>query len=217
MTDPREIIARRAALELSDGQAVSLGIGIPTLVPGLLEPGVSVITHSDQGILGIGPPPEDTDPDFIDSGGAPASVLPGGALFDSAFSFALVRGSHLDAVILGAYEVDQQGSFSSWMMPGRAVPGMGGAMDLATGAKRVIITMLHTSPKGIPKLVDRLQLPMTAYRRVDTVVTELAVIGIDAEGFWLKELHPNADITDVRQKTGAFLRIPPGGVPPMRL
>ena len=176
-TDAKDIIARRVAQELRDGDCVNLGIGLPTLVAAHVPPSIHVFFHSENGIMGMSPLPGEgyEDLNLTDAGGRPVGALPGACAFDSAFSFGIIRGGHLDVTVLGGLEVDEQGRLANWMVPGKMVPGMGGAMDLVTGARRVIVAMTHRSPSG-SKLVERLRLPATSVRRVDLVVTELAVI-----------------------------------------
>src|SRR6201984_2704962 len=178
MDDPQTTIAKRVAIELRQGNLVNLGIGIPTLVANYLPPGTNVFFQSENGLIGTGPIPEEgmAHPTLTDAGGRPVSALPGASTFDSATSFGLIRGGHVDLTVLGGLQVDSQGHLANWMIPGKMVPGMGGAMDLLTGPKRVIIAMQHTA-KGKPKLVKECTLPLPSVRPVDLVVTELAVIG----------------------------------------
>jgi len=208
--DSREIIARRAAYFFEDGDVVNLGIGMPTTVAGYVPKGVDIFLQSENGVIGIGPAPEPgkEDKDVIDAGGKWATVLPGAVCFDSAFSFALIRGGHLDATVLGALEVDQEGNLANWIVPGKIVPGMGGAMDLATGAKKVIITMEHCTKDGEPKILKKCTLPLTAVGSVTHVVTELCVLEKIPEGLMLKELAPGVTVEDVLAKTEASLVVP---------
>jgi acetate CoA/acetoacetate CoA-transferase beta subunit len=206
--DARELIARRVAQELRDDTLVNLGIGLPTLVSSYVPPGIRVYFQSENGIIGFGaPPPEGMeDLSLTDAGGAFVSALPGAAAFDSAMSFALIRGGHLDMTVLGALQVDRQGLLANWMIPGRMVPGMGGAMDLVGGARRVIVAMNHTQ-KGVPKIVDSLSLPATSQRRVTLVVTDMAVIEPTAEGLLLREVAPGCSAQDVQDATATRLTI----------
>jgi acetate CoA/acetoacetate CoA-transferase beta subunit len=217
MMEPKEIIARRVAQELVDGTLVNLGIGLPTLVARYVPAGIDVAFQSENGIIGFGAPPPDgmEDPDLTDAGGAFISALPGAVSFDSGFSFALIRGGHLAMTVLGGLQVDAQGRLANWMVPGKLVPGMGGAMDLVAGARRVIVAMQHHA-KGAPKIVPELTLPATAARRVSLVVTELAVIEPTAAGLLLRERAPGVSLEAIRAVTGAAL-IVPADVPEMRL
>lgn len=205
----KRIIAKRIAKELKDGELVNLGIGLPTLVANYIPEGVHVIFQSENGITGMGPMPEPgkEDVNIINAGGQYVTVLPGAAFFDSAFSFALIRGGHVDVTVLGALEVDEEGNLANWIIPGKLVPGMGGAMDLATGAKRVIVAMQHTA-KGQPKILKKCRLPLTARGKVSLIVTELAVIEVTKEGLLLKEIHRDTSIEEVKSLTEANLIIP---------
>jgi acetate CoA/acetoacetate CoA-transferase beta subunit len=213
--DAKELIARRVALELRDRTLVNLGIGLPTLVARYVPRGISVAFQSENGIIGFGaPPPEGMeDPNLTDAGGGFISALPGAASFDSATSFALIRGGHLDVTVLGGLQVDAAGRLANWMVPGKLVPGMGGAMDLVVGAKRVIVAMQHAA-KGQPKIVPSLTLPSTATRRVSLVVTELAVLEPTPEGLLLRERAPGVSVGDIVANTSAELLII-GDVPEM--
>jgi acetate CoA/acetoacetate CoA-transferase beta subunit len=213
--DAKEIIARRVALELRDHMLVNLGIGLPTLVASYVPAGMSVAFQSENGIIGFGAPPPDgmEDPNLTDAGGGFISALPGAMAFDSATSFALIRGGHLDMTVLGGLQVDSKGHLANWMVPGKMVPGMGGAMDLVVGAKRVVVAMQHAA-KGQSKIVESLTLPPTAVRRVSLVVTELAVIEPTAEGLILRERAPGVSVEEIVANTGAKLRID-GDVPIM--
>ena len=204
----KEVIAKRVAQELRDGDRVNLGIGLPTLVAAYLSKSIRVHFHSENGIMGMSPLPGEgfEDPSLTDAGGRPVGAMPGACAFDSAFSFGLIRGGHLDVTVLGGLEVDEKGQLANWMVPGKMVPGMGGAMDLVTGARRVIVAMTHRSPSG-SKLVKRCSLPITSIRRVDLVVTELAVIEPTAEGLVLRETAPGVTVEQVVQGTDAKLRI----------
>jgi len=215
--DAKEIIARRVAQELRDHTLVNLGIGLPTLVARYVPAGLTVAFQSENGIIGFGaPPPEGMeDPNLTDAGGAFISAAPGAASFDSAFSFALIRGGHLDMTVLGGLQVDALGRLANWMVPGRLVPGMGGAMDLVAGAQRVIVAMQHAA-RGESKIVPELTLPPTASRRVTLVVTDLAVLEPTAEGLVLRERAPGVATETVLAATAARL-IVPGEVPEMAL
>lgn len=204
----RETIAKRAALELRDGFVVNLGIGLPTLVPNYLKPGVKVLLQSENGIIGMGPSPKEgeEDKELINAGGAYTSVIEGGATFDSAMSFSIIRGGHVDASILGAMQVDEKGNLANWMIPGKMVPGMGGAMDLVVGAKKVILAMEHTA-KGRHKILKECNLPLTAAGQVDMIITEMGVMDIVPKGIILRELHPKFSLEDIKEATGAELII----------
>jgi acetate CoA/acetoacetate CoA-transferase beta subunit len=204
--DAQTIIAKRIARELRSGMLVNLGIGIPTLVANYVPAGVNVFFQSENGLIGTGPIPEDglAHPTLTDAGGQPVSALPGAATFDSAMSFALIRGGHLDMTVLGGLQVDARGRLANWMIPGKMVPGMGGAMDLVSGAKRVIVAMQHTA-KGKPKIVKECSLPLTSVRSVDLVVTELAVIGFAGGLATLLETAPGVSIGQVMDATEAPL------------
>jgi acetate CoA/acetoacetate CoA-transferase beta subunit len=206
--EAKEIIARRVALELKDGSLVNLGIGLPCLVARYVPAGVSVAFQSENGIIGFGAPPPHgmEDPNLTDAGGAFISALPGAASFDSAMSFALIRGGHLDMTVLGGLQVDASGRLANWMVPGKMVSGMGGAMDLVAGAKRVIVAMQHLAG-GNPKIVPELTLPATAARRVDLIVTELAVIEPTDEGLRLRERAPGVSVEKILAATAAELII----------
>jgi len=204
--DAQTIIAKRIARELRPGMLVNLGIGIPTLVANHVPAGISVYFQSENGLIGTGPVPEEgmSHPTLTDAGGSPVTALPGACTFDSAMSFALIRGGHLSMTVLGALQVDAQGRLANWMIPGKMVPGMGGAMDLVTGAKRVIIAMQHTA-KGKPKIVKRCTLPLTSIRPVDLVVTEMAVVGFPNGRATLLELAPGVTVAQVIEATEAPL------------
>jgi acetate CoA/acetoacetate CoA-transferase beta subunit len=208
--DAQTIIARRIARELADGMLVNLGIGIPTLVANYVPAGIRVFFQSENGLIGTGPIPEEgmAQMRLTDAGGRPVTAIPGASTFDSAMSFGLIRGGHVDVTVLGGLQVDQQGRLANWMVPGKMVPGMGGAMDLVTGAKRVIVAMQHTA-KGAPKIVRQCTLPLTSARRVDLVVTELAAIAFPAGRATLLETAPGVTVDDVRQATDADLDVSP--------
>ena len=205
----KELIARRVACELKDGDLVNLGIGLPTLVANYVPADVHVFLQSENGIIGMAALPEDglANSDLTDAGGSPVGATHGAAAFDSAISFGLIRGGHLDITVLGGLQVDEQGQLANWTVPGKMVPGMGGAMDLVTGAKRVIVAMTHTA-KGEPKIVKKCDLPLTSIRRVDLIVTDLAVIRPTDAGLELREVAPGVTIEQVVKATAAQLVVP---------
>ena len=205
MPDVKHAIAARAALELCDGDVVNLGVGIPTLVANHVPDAITVHLHTENGLLGVGPSPsqEHVDPDLINAGKLPVTEAVGNSFFSSADSFAMIRGGHIDVTILGALQVDVQGRVANWAVPGKPILGVGGAMDLLVGARKVIVTMTHTAQDGTPKIVEHCTLPVTAQRRVNLIVTDLAVFEVRKTGLALIELQPGTDIETVQRLTDA--------------
>lgn len=205
----REIIASRVAKELSEGDVITLGIGLPTEVANYVPKEMHIMFQSENGLVGVGPKPseETYDKDITNAGGTVVEVKEGGAFFDSVMSFAMIRGGHVDATVLGALEVDEEGNLANWMIPGAFVPGMGGAMDLVVGAKKVIVAMEHTSKNG-PKIVKKCSLPLTAAKEVDLIITERCVISFEPEGLVLKEINPLFSLDDVLSTISADLIVP---------
>ncbi len=208
--DAKVVIAKRIAKMLHDGDVVNLGIGLPTMVANYIPEGMDITFQSENGFLGLGPAPEagNEDWELVNAGGMPSSILPGGMFFDSATSFGIIRGGHVDATVLGAMEVDEKGNLANWKIPGKMVPGMGGAMDLVVGAKTVIIAMVHTQ-KGTPKILKQCTLPLTAKEQVNLIVTEMALIRVTDKGLVLEEIGPEATVEEVIAATDANLIVSP--------
>ena len=204
----KEFIARRAAKFFSDGDLVNLGIGLPTQVANYIPEGIDVWIDSENGVIGLSGAPEEPDLNLVDASGTPAALRVGGCCFDSFTSFGLIRGGHVAFTILGAYEVDAEGNLANWTVPGKTTAGMGGAMDLVSGARQVLVTMTHTDKDGNPKILEKCTLPLTAAHEVDYIITELCVIKVTPEGLLLQELAPDVTVEDVQAKTGAKLIIP---------
>lgn len=205
----KERIARRVASELQDGDVVNLGIGLPTMVADYVPADINIYLQSENGILGMGPVPgeDNVDPNIVNAGGKPVTIETGACYFDSSLSFVIIRGGHVNLTVLGALQVDAGGSLASHIIPGKMVPGMGGAMDLVTGSKKVIIAMTHTAKDGSPKILEAITLPATAIGKVNEIVTELAVIEVTADGLLLKEIADNTTVEEVKRLTGAPLTI----------
>lgn len=204
----KEFIARRAARFFSDGDLVNLGIGLPTMVANYIPEDVDVWIDSENGVIGLNGAPEDPDLNLVDASGAPAALRTGGCCFDSFTSFGLIRGGHVAFTILGAYEVDQEGNLANWTVPGKTTAGMGGAMDLVSGARQVLVTMTHTDKDGNPKILEKCTLPLTAAHEVDYIITELCVLKVTPNGLLLQETAPGVTPEEVQAKTGAKLIIP---------
>ena len=210
MTNYREIICKRIALFFDDGDLVNLGAGIPTKVANFVDHQKNIMIYSDNGFIGTGPSPKpgEEDKDIVDAGGMPSTIIPGGSIFDVAMAFAIIRGGHVDYTVLGALEVDQEGNLANFMIPGKFIAGMGGAMDLAIGAHKVIVAMRHTTKDGLPKILKKCSLPLTAAKQVDFVVTEMGVMEITEKGIVLRELAKGVTVDDIQSKTQAKLILP---------
>lgn len=207
--DAKERIARRVAQELKEGYVVNLGIGLPTMIPHFIPQGINITLQSENGFLGLAPLGTEPEPGVVNAGGQPCGLILGAAIFDSATSFALIRGGHVDVTVLGGLQVDQAGNLANWMVPGKMVPGMGGAMDLVTGARKVIVAMEHSTRNGESRLLRQCDLPLTAKARVSMVVTELGVFGISHGEFVLIEHSPEVTVEEIRHRTSATFVISP--------
>jgi acetate CoA/acetoacetate CoA-transferase beta subunit len=201
--DAKTLIASRVAQELKDGDVVNLGIGLPTLIPNYLPPGINITLQSENGFLGMGPLTGEPDPDLVNAGGKPCGILPGASFFDSAMSFAIIRGGHVDVTVLGGLQVDQEANLANWMVPGKMIPGMGGAMDLVTGARTVIVAMEHATKDGGAKILKRCQLPLTAAKKVSAIATELAFFRFIDGQLVLTEIAPGVTLEEIHRKTEA--------------
>ena len=206
--DAKEFIARRVAKEFQDGYVVNLGIGLPTMAVDYVPEGVNVILQSENGFVGLGPAPEPgkEDKNIVNAGGSPVTILPGGAFFDSATSFGIIRGGHVDATVLGTLEVDEKGNIANYMVPGKMAPGMGGAMDLVCGAKKVIVAMVHTQ-KGAPKILKECTLPLTGKEKVNLIITEMGVMEVTPDGLVLKEIAPGVTVDEIKAATACELKV----------
>ena len=207
--DAKKVIAARVAQELKDGDVVNLGIGLPTLVPNYLPAGVSITLQSENGFLGMGALKGEPLPNLVNAGGQPCGMMPGAAFFDSAMSFAIIRGGHVDVTVLGGLQVDQEGNLANWMVPGKMVPGMGGAMDLVTGARKVIVALEHATKDGGAKILKRCTLPLTAAHKVTMIVTELALFRFINGQLTLTETAPGVTLDEIRTKTEAEFAVSP--------
>ena len=201
--DAKTLIASRVAQELKDGDVVNLGIGLPTLIPNYLPPGINITLQSENGFLGMGPLTGEPDPDLVNAGGKPCGILPGASFFDSAMSFAIIRGGHVDVTVLGGLQVDQEANLANWMVPGKMIPGMGGAMDLVTGARTVSVAMEHATKDGGAKILKRCQLPLTAAKKVSAIATELAFFRFIDGQLVLTEIAPGVTLEEIHRKTEA--------------
>ncbi len=202
-----EWLIQRVAREFKTGDVVNLGIGMPVKVANALPEGITIILQSENGFLGLGPSPQEgqEDPDVVNAGGKYSTILPGGSCFDSALSFAIIRGGHVDATVLGALQVDEEGNLANWMIPGKMVPGMGGAMDLVVGARRVIVAMEHTAKNGTPKVLKQCSLPLTAAHQVNLIVTDMGVMEVTPQGLVLQEMAPGVTFAEIQAATKAKL------------